>query len=81
MNDIESDAENPNKAIERTADACRKAYDITHPANMHRFPHSADGDVRRHAHRWRWATTSQLYTFSKLFFTYQMFKLRLLLFI
>mgnify|MGYP007023485693 FL=1 len=53
MNDIESDAENPNKAIERTADACRKAYDITHPANMHRFPHSADGDVRRHAHRWR----------------------------
>jgi len=54
MNDIESDAENPNKAIERTADACRKAYDITHPANMHRFPHSADGDVRRHAHRWRY---------------------------
>ena len=51
-----------HKAIERTADACRKAYDITLLANMHRFPDSADGDVRRHAHRWRYVNPKSGFT-------------------
>jgi len=53
MNDIDSVAANPNIRFERTADARRKAYHITIMAKRHRFPHSADGVVRRHAQAWR----------------------------
>ena len=53
MNDIDSVAANPNKRFERTADARRKDYHITIMAKRHRFPHSADGVVRRHAQAWR----------------------------
>jgi len=53
MNDIESVAANPNKRFERTADARRRAYHITIMAKSHRFPHSADGVVQRHAQAWR----------------------------
>ncbi len=55
MNVIEYVAANPNKRFERTADARRKSCDITRMAKRHRFPHSADGVVRRHAQAWRYA--------------------------
>ncbi len=53
MNVIASVAAKSNKAIERIVDAGHGSCGASPAPKAHRYPHSADGVVRRPAHRWR----------------------------